>query len=92
MLSWLAMHSVGQLVSPGGMCADDAVIIVSETGAHRISVFQCGDGGLLRRFGSESAGSGDGHGRALRWIYHSAMSLRFSVLLANVSNWWQATF
>jgi sugar lactone lactonase YvrE len=48
---------VGQLVGPCGVCADDDVIVVSEN-AHRISVFQRGDGGLLRRFGCE--GSGDG--------------------------------
>ncbi len=49
---------VGQLVGPGGVCANDDVIVVSEWGAHRISVFSRGDGALLRRFGSE--GSGDG--------------------------------
>jgi DNA-binding beta-propeller fold protein YncE len=49
---------VGQLRGPSGVCADDAVIIVSEADAHRISVLKRGDGALLRRFGSE--GSGDG--------------------------------
>jgi tripartite motif-containing protein 71 len=49
---------VGQLVSPAGVCADDDVIMVSEWGAHRISVFNRNDGALLRRFGRE--GSGDG--------------------------------
>jgi DNA-binding beta-propeller fold protein YncE len=44
---------VGQLVGPCGVCADDDVIVVSEN-AHRISVFQRGDGALLRRIG-------DGH-------------------------------
>jgi DNA-binding beta-propeller fold protein YncE len=47
---------VGQLVGLNGVCADDAVIMVSED-AHRISVFSRGDGALLRRFGSK--GSGD---------------------------------
>jgi DNA-binding beta-propeller fold protein YncE len=49
---------VGELVTPSGVCADDAVIVVSEEDVHRISVFSRGDGALLRRFGSE--GSGDG--------------------------------
>jgi DNA-binding beta-propeller fold protein YncE len=49
---------VGQLVGPCGVCADDDVIMVSESDAHRISVFNRGDGALLRRFGSR--GSGDG--------------------------------
>ncbi len=49
---------VGQLVGPSGVCADDALIMVSEADAHRISVFKRSDGALLRRFGSE--GSGDG--------------------------------
>jgi DNA-binding beta-propeller fold protein YncE len=52
----------GQLHGPVGVCADDAVIMVSETDAHRISVFNRGDGALLRRFGSK--GSGDGQ---LNW-------------------------
>jgi DNA-binding beta-propeller fold protein YncE len=49
---------VGQLVRPVGVCADDDVIMVSERGANRISVFRRGDGALLRRFGC--SGSGDG--------------------------------
>jgi DNA-binding beta-propeller fold protein YncE len=49
---------VGKLGGPAGVCADDAVIVVSEHSAHRISVFSRGDGALLRRFGSQ--GSGDG--------------------------------
>jgi DNA-binding beta-propeller fold protein YncE len=49
---------VGQLVGPSGVCADGAVIVVSEEYAHRVSVFNRGDGALLRRFGSR--GSGDG--------------------------------
>jgi DNA-binding beta-propeller fold protein YncE len=49
---------VGQLSGPAGVCADDDVIVVSEQGAHCISVFKRGDGALLRRFGSE--GDGDG--------------------------------
>ncbi len=49
---------VGQLSRPGGVCADDDVIVVSEVNVHRISVFSRRDGALLRRFGSY--GSGDG--------------------------------
>ncbi len=49
---------VGHLSGPSGVCADDAVIMVSEVGANRISVFNRSDGALLRRFGSQ--GSGDG--------------------------------
>jgi DNA-binding beta-propeller fold protein YncE len=49
---------VGQLSRPGGVCADDDVIVVSEVNVHRISVFSRRDGALLRRFGSH--GSGDG--------------------------------
>jgi DNA-binding beta-propeller fold protein YncE len=57
----LGFHSsvgVDPLSGPAGVCANDAVIVVSEFGAHRISVFNRGDGALLRRFGS--GGSGDG--------------------------------
>ncbi len=57
-LDFHAFVGVGQLDHPAGVCADDAVIVVSEAGADRISVFNRGDGALLRRFGS--AGSGDG--------------------------------
>ncbi len=59
-LDFHAFVGVGQLEFPVGVCADDdvRVIMVSEPGAHRISVFRRGDGALLRRFGSR--GSGDG--------------------------------
>jgi tripartite motif-containing protein 2/3 len=49
---------VGRLVGPCGVCADDDVIMVSESDAHRISVFARCDGAHLRHFGSQ--GSGDG--------------------------------
>jgi DNA-binding beta-propeller fold protein YncE len=49
---------VGELSGPSGVCANDAVIVVSEEDALRISVFNRSDGALLRRFGCE--GSGDG--------------------------------
>jgi DNA-binding beta-propeller fold protein YncE len=47
-----------QLHFPRGVCANADVILVSEYGAHCISVFKRRDGALLRRFGSR--GSGDG--------------------------------
>jgi hypothetical protein len=52
---------VGQLRGPIGVCANADVVVVSEVAvaADRISVFNCGDGALLRRFGS----SGDGDGQ-----------------------------
>jgi DNA-binding beta-propeller fold protein YncE len=49
---------VGELNHPEGVCADDDVIVVSEWGAHRISVFRRGDGALLRRFGTHGRGDG----------------------------------
>jgi DNA-binding beta-propeller fold protein YncE len=49
---------VGQLCGPSGVCADGAVIMVSDEDAHRISVFRRGDGALLRRFGSQGRGDG----------------------------------
>ncbi len=57
-LDFHAFVGVGQLAGPCGVCADDDVIMVSEEGAHRISVFKRRDGALLRRFGCK--GSGDG--------------------------------
>jgi DNA-binding beta-propeller fold protein YncE len=53
---------VGQLSGPAGVCADDDVIMVSELGADRISVFARCDGALLRRFATY--GHGDGQLRA----------------------------
>jgi DNA-binding beta-propeller fold protein YncE len=49
---------VAELSGPSGVCADDAVIMVSEANAHCISAFRRGHGALLRRFGLH--GSGDG--------------------------------
>jgi DNA-binding beta-propeller fold protein YncE len=57
-LDFHAFVGVGQLRGPVGVCADDDVIVVSEYAVDRVSVFQRGDGALLRRFGS--TGSGDG--------------------------------
>jgi hypothetical protein len=61
-LDFHAFIGVGELKTPAGVCANDAVVVVSETNVHRISVFSRGDGALLRRFGSR--GSGDGE---LKW-------------------------
>ncbi len=63
-LDFHAFVGVGQLETPEGVCANDAVVVVSDGNynAHRISVFNRGDGALLRRFGSY--GSGDGE---LKW-------------------------
>jgi DNA-binding beta-propeller fold protein YncE len=46
------------LTEPLGVCANADVVVVSEQGAHRISVFNRVDGSLRTRFGCE--GSGDG--------------------------------
>jgi DNA-binding beta-propeller fold protein YncE len=48
----------GQLDTPRGVCASADIVVVSETNAHRVSVFSRGDGTLVRRFGSW--GDGDG--------------------------------
>ncbi len=57
-LDFHAFAGVGELSSPKGVCANDAVIVVSEEDAHRITVFKRSDGAFFRRFGSH--GSGDG--------------------------------
>jgi DNA-binding beta-propeller fold protein YncE len=49
---------VGQLSGPGGVCADDAVIVVSSEAAHRITVFNRSDGSRRCSFGSEGSGIG----------------------------------
>jgi DNA-binding beta-propeller fold protein YncE len=56
-LDFHAFVGVGQLHHPVGVCADDAVVVVSEE-AHCISVFSRGDSARLRRFGSEGGGDG----------------------------------
>ncbi len=57
-LDFHAFVGVGQLETPEGVCANDAVIVVSERDGSRISVFSRGDGALLRRFGSKGGGDG----------------------------------
>ncbi len=49
---------VGVLREPRGVCANADVVVVSEYGTGRISVFSRGDGALLRRFGSYGRGDG----------------------------------
>jgi hypothetical protein len=49
---------VGQLVGLSGVCANDAIVVVSEWGPDRISVFARCDGALVRRFGSQGCGDG----------------------------------
>jgi DNA-binding beta-propeller fold protein YncE len=49
----------GALSGPCGVCANADVVVVSECGVHRISVFARRDGTLLRRFGSFGSGGGE---------------------------------
>jgi DNA-binding beta-propeller fold protein YncE len=58
-LDFHAFVGVGELSGPSGVCADDAVIMVSEPDARRISVFSRGGGALLRFFGSYGSGDGE---------------------------------
>jgi DNA-binding beta-propeller fold protein YncE len=58
----LGFHSFigqGQLSGPIGVCANADVVVVSGMAAHRIFVFNRGDGSLLRQIGS--FGVEDGH-------------------------------
>jgi DNA-binding beta-propeller fold protein YncE len=57
-LDFHAFVGVGELRYPVGVCADDAAIVVSETDAHRISVFNRCDSALVRRIGSHGGGDG----------------------------------
>ncbi len=57
-LDFHALVGVGELEYPVGVCANDAVVVASECGIHRISVFSRCDGALLRRFGSQGSGAG----------------------------------
>jgi DNA-binding beta-propeller fold protein YncE len=58
-LDFHAIVGEGHVRCPHGVCADDAIIVVSEADpSHRISVFKRGDGALLRRFGSQGTGDG----------------------------------
>ncbi len=46
------------LVHPRGVCANADVVVVSDGATHTISVFNRGDGALLRRIGCEGSGEG----------------------------------
>jgi DNA-binding beta-propeller fold protein YncE len=83
-LDFHAFVGVGQLSSPAGVCADDAVVVVSEHIAHRISVFNRGDGALLRRFGCR--GSGDGQLYAPSGLCLLAGGRHGHVAVADVNN------
>ncbi len=60
-LDFHAFIGMGQLHLPGGVCANDDVVIVSEAGSDRISVFNRGDGALVRHVGSSGSGNGQFH-------------------------------
>jgi DNA-binding beta-propeller fold protein YncE len=49
----------GRLDGPSGVCANADVVVVSETRAHRISVFCRADGAALRTFGCWGSGDGE---------------------------------
>jgi DNA-binding beta-propeller fold protein YncE len=50
---------VDKLSSPIGVCANAAVVVVSESLVHRISVFRRSDGAFLRRFGCSGHRAGE---------------------------------
>jgi DNA-binding beta-propeller fold protein YncE len=49
----------GELKGPFGVCANTTVVVVSQLLTHRISVFNRGDGSLLRTFGREGSDDGE---------------------------------
>jgi sugar lactone lactonase YvrE len=57
-LDFHAFVGTGRLDTPAGVCANDDVIVVAEDDPCNITVFNRGDGALVRWFGSR--GSGDG--------------------------------
>jgi DNA-binding beta-propeller fold protein YncE len=57
-LDFHAFVGVGQLVGPRGVCANANIVVVSESGAHRISVFSRATGARLHRFGCRGGGDG----------------------------------
>jgi DNA-binding beta-propeller fold protein YncE len=50
---------VGRLSYPAGVCANAAVVVVSEAAIGRLCVFNRRDGALVRRFGSHGSGPGE---------------------------------
>jgi DNA-binding beta-propeller fold protein YncE len=57
-LDFHAFVGVGELARPAGVCANDDVVVVSESDTDRVSVFNRSDGALRHRIGSR--GSDDG--------------------------------
>jgi hypothetical protein len=57
-LDFHAFIGQDELVRPVGVCANADIVVVSEYWAHRIAVFNRGDGALLRRFGCSGIGDG----------------------------------
>jgi DNA-binding beta-propeller fold protein YncE len=55
-LDFHGVVGVGSLQHPVGVCANADVVVVSENGPYRISVFHRGDGALLRRFDGRTRG------------------------------------
>jgi hypothetical protein len=58
-LDFHAFVGAERLDRPGGVCASDDAIVVSEWGAHRVTVFNRRDDTLLRRFGTQGKGDGE---------------------------------
>jgi DNA-binding beta-propeller fold protein YncE len=48
-----------QVSRPTGVCANSDVVVVSDEGTHRVSVFSRSDGALLRRMARNGSGSGE---------------------------------
>jgi DNA-binding beta-propeller fold protein YncE len=55
-LDFHGVVGVGSLQHPVGVCANADVVVVSENGPYRISVFNRADGALLRRFDGRTRG------------------------------------
>jgi DNA-binding beta-propeller fold protein YncE len=58
-LHFHGLVGVGQLDSPTGVCANADVVVVSDGGAHRLSVFSRGDGALRHHIGVHGRGDGE---------------------------------
>jgi DNA-binding beta-propeller fold protein YncE len=57
-LDFHAFVGIGELDRPSGVCANDAIVVVSEYTTERITVFNRSDGSRLRRFGCHGTGAG----------------------------------
>jgi DNA-binding beta-propeller fold protein YncE len=49
------------MTQPGGVCASADVVVVSDSGCHRLAVFRRVDGSLLTHIGSDGASDGELH-------------------------------